>query len=168
MWGQPPPQAHYGKVPPPQPYYATPPQPVMSAPAAADEVKTLWIGNLQPWMDENYIYDCFAATGENLCNSSDLTPSLPCSALEKLGIDWDEVGKQLELEAVDSFKKSFDSLLLSLEEKGNALMKALFDGLLTEYESTSYGRGKWKKLATFLEQCLAGPVLDLFRRQITY
>ncbi|KAG8078944.1 hypothetical protein GUJ93_ZPchr0007g5404 [Zizania palustris] len=43
------------------------------------------------------------------------------SALEKLGIDWDEVGKQLELEGVDSFKKSFDSLLVSLQEKGNAL-----------------------------------------------
>lgn len=43
------------------------------------------------------------------------------SALEKLGIDWDEVGKQLELEGVDSFKKSFDSLLTSLQEKGNAL-----------------------------------------------
>jgi transaldolase len=46
------------------------------------------------------------------------------SALEKLGIDWDEVGKQLELEGVDSFKKSFDSLLVSLEEKGNTLNTA--------------------------------------------
>ena len=46
------------------------------------------------------------------------------SALEKLGIDWDEVGKQLELEGVDSFKKSFDSLLVSLQEKGNSLKTA--------------------------------------------
>ncbi|TVU34600.1 hypothetical protein EJB05_16437 [Eragrostis curvula] len=46
------------------------------------------------------------------------------SALEKLGINWDEVGKQLELEGVDSFKKSFDSLLVSLEEKGNTLKTA--------------------------------------------
>lgn len=44
----------------------------------------------------------------------------------------------------------------------------LLDGLLTEYESTSYGPGKWKKLATFLQQCLAGPVLDLFRRQLEH
>uniref|UniRef100_A0A0E0CCF3 Uncharacterized protein n=2 Tax=Oryza TaxID=4527 RepID=A0A0E0CCF3_9ORYZ len=47
------------------------------------------------------------------------------SALEKLGIDWDEVGKQLELEGVDSFKKAFDSLLVSLEEKGNSLKKTV-------------------------------------------
>ncbi|KAF8648643.1 hypothetical protein HU200_064689 [Digitaria exilis] len=46
------------------------------------------------------------------------------SALEKLGINWDEVGKQLELEGVDSFKKSFDSLLVSLQEKGNSLKTA--------------------------------------------
>lgn len=39
------------------------------------------------------------------------------SALEKLGIDWNYVGSQLELEGVDSFKKSFDSLLDSLQEK---------------------------------------------------
>jgi hypothetical protein len=28
----------------------------------------------------------------------------------------------------------------------------LLDGLLTEYESMSYGPGKWRKLATFLQQ----------------
>ncbi|CAA7404646.1 unnamed protein product [Spirodela intermedia] len=43
------------------------------------------------------------------------------SALEKLGIDWSDVGNKLELEGVDSFKKSFDSLLDSLQEKGNSL-----------------------------------------------
>lgn len=43
------------------------------------------------------------------------------SALEKLGIDWTHVGTQLELEGVDSFKKSFDSLLDSLQEKANSL-----------------------------------------------
>jgi len=43
------------------------------------------------------------------------------SALEKLGIDWNQVGTQLELEGVDSFKKSFESLLSSLQEKGNSL-----------------------------------------------
>lgn len=43
------------------------------------------------------------------------------SALEKLGIDWGFVGSQLELEGVDSFKKSFDSLLDSLQEKANTL-----------------------------------------------
>ncbi len=43
------------------------------------------------------------------------------SALEKLGIDWNTVGTQLENEGVDSFKKSFDSLLDSLQEKANSL-----------------------------------------------
>ncbi|KAH0450671.1 hypothetical protein IEQ34_021363 [Dendrobium chrysotoxum] len=43
------------------------------------------------------------------------------NALEKLGIDWNEVGAQLELEGVDSFKKSFDSLLVSLQEKADTL-----------------------------------------------
>ncbi|KAK9110531.1 hypothetical protein Sjap_018591 [Stephania japonica] len=43
------------------------------------------------------------------------------SALEKLGIDWGEVGTLLEVEGVDSFKKSFDSLLVTLQEKANSL-----------------------------------------------
>eukprot|EP00262_Sarcandra_glabra_P008903 TRINITY_DN22840_c0_g1_i1.p1 TRINITY_DN22840_c0_g1~~TRINITY_DN22840_c0_g1_i1.p1 ORF type:complete len:440 (+),score=83.79 TRINITY_DN22840_c0_g1_i1:86-1405(+) len=43
------------------------------------------------------------------------------SALEKLGIDWSEVGSLLELEGVESFKKSFDSLLLGLKEKADSL-----------------------------------------------
>ncbi|KAK6917310.1 RNA recognition motif domain, partial [Dillenia turbinata] len=32
--------------------------------ASADEIRTLWIGDLQYWMDETYIYNCFAHTGE--------------------------------------------------------------------------------------------------------
>ncbi|XP_034921872.1 uncharacterized protein [Populus alba] len=43
------------------------------------------------------------------------------NALEKLGIDWGYVGNQLEVEGVDSFKKSFDSLLDTLQEKANSL-----------------------------------------------
>ncbi|KAI4298673.1 hypothetical protein L6164_032205 [Bauhinia variegata] len=49
--------------PPPQP--VAQPQPTQSAqPTSADEVRTLWIGDLQYWMDENYLYSCFAHTGE--------------------------------------------------------------------------------------------------------
>lgn len=33
-------------------------------PASAEEVKTLWIGDLQYWVDESYLYGCFAHTGE--------------------------------------------------------------------------------------------------------
>ncbi|KAL6975286.1 Polyadenylate-binding protein rbp45 [Sarracenia purpurea var. burkii] len=30
----------------------------------SNEIKSLWIGELQYWMDENYIYNCFAQSGE--------------------------------------------------------------------------------------------------------
>ncbi|GAB2280779.1 hypothetical protein Dimus_015404 [Dionaea muscipula] len=43
------------------------------------------------------------------------------SALEKIGIDWSYVGNQLEIEGVESFKKSFESLLVTLQEKANSL-----------------------------------------------
>ncbi|KAF4372523.1 hypothetical protein F8388_027196 [Cannabis sativa] len=33
-------------------------------PTSSDEVRTLWIGDLQYWMEENYLYGCFAHTGE--------------------------------------------------------------------------------------------------------
>ncbi|XP_012091368.1 polyadenylate-binding protein RBP45B isoform X2 [Jatropha curcas] len=33
-------------------------------PASADDVRTLWIGDLQYWMDESYLHSCFAQTGE--------------------------------------------------------------------------------------------------------
>lgn len=33
-------------------------------PASIEEVRTLWIGDLQYWVDENYLTHCFAHTGE--------------------------------------------------------------------------------------------------------
>ncbi|KAJ4838681.1 Polyadenylate-binding protein rbp45 [Turnera subulata] len=33
-------------------------------PTSADEVRTLWIGDLQYWMDESYLVNCFSPTGE--------------------------------------------------------------------------------------------------------
>ncbi|XP_072956223.1 uncharacterized protein [Typha angustifolia] len=44
----------------------------------------------------------------------------------------------------------------------------LLDSLLSEYESSSHGPAKWKKLSVFLQQCLGGPVLDLFKRQLNH
>lgn len=55
-----PPQQMWPQQPPPQ--YQQ--QPQQQPPASADEVRTLWIGDLQYWMDENYIRTCFAHTGE--------------------------------------------------------------------------------------------------------
>ncbi|XP_042390709.1 RNA-binding protein L-like isoform X2 [Zingiber officinale] len=59
MWNNQPSQ-----VPPPVPYQAPPSVPMMAQPASADEIRTLWMGDLQYWMDEGYLYGCFAHTGE--------------------------------------------------------------------------------------------------------
>ncbi|KAI3495204.1 hypothetical protein L1887_37434 [Cichorium endivia] len=79
-----PPQQQFGQQPPlqqmynynqqPPPAATIPPQytaqtvaPVGGAtpqPASADEIRTLWIGDLQYWMDEQYLLSCFAQTGE--------------------------------------------------------------------------------------------------------
>ncbi|CAI0436439.1 unnamed protein product [Linum tenue] len=48
-------------VPPPTQYGV--PQPA-GAGAGADEIKSLWIGDLQPWMDETYLISTFSGTGE--------------------------------------------------------------------------------------------------------
>ncbi|CAL9111960.1 unnamed protein product, partial [Musa acuminata var. zebrina] len=53
-------------VPPPQMHYQAPaPVPAMAPqPASADEIRTLWIGDLPYWMEESYLYGCFVHTGE--------------------------------------------------------------------------------------------------------
>ncbi|XP_058757770.1 polyadenylate-binding protein RBP45-like isoform X2 [Vicia villosa] len=65
QYQQPPPQQPYVMMPPqaPQALWAQSGQPAQQ-PASADEVRTLWIGDLQYWMDENYLYTCFGNTGE--------------------------------------------------------------------------------------------------------
>ncbi|XP_059437838.1 polyadenylate-binding protein RBP45-like [Corylus avellana] len=62
-----PPAAAPAQAPPPmwaqqqvQPHQAHQP----AQPTSADEVRTLWIGDLQYWMDENYLFSCFAQAGE--------------------------------------------------------------------------------------------------------
>jgi len=59
VWAQHPPQV--AAVPPPQQQQYLAPQTTGS-----NEVKSLWIGDLQAWMDESYVYNCFAHTGEAL------------------------------------------------------------------------------------------------------
>jgi hypothetical protein len=46
-------------VPPPSQYGSA-----AGSAAVGDEIKSLWIGDLQQWMDENYLLSIFAATGE--------------------------------------------------------------------------------------------------------
>ncbi|KAL2483964.1 Polyadenylate-binding protein RBP45B [Forsythia ovata] len=78
-------QSQYQMPPPQQPsgyYYQQPPpaaaappqqqqpQQYAAAPAAQaqpitdDGIRSLWIGDLQYWMDEQYLYSCFASAGE--------------------------------------------------------------------------------------------------------
>ncbi|KAJ1391391.1 Transaldolase/Fructose-6-phosphate aldolase [Sesbania bispinosa] len=78
-----------------------------------DTVSTMPDQALQAFIDHGTVsrtIDSNASEAEGIYN-----------ALQKLGIDWSSVGSQLELEGVDSFKKSFDSLLDSLQEKANSL-----------------------------------------------
>ncbi|XAR53779.1 hypothetical protein NMG60_11022460 [Bertholletia excelsa] len=58
---QPPPQAPPASV---APVAASQPQYSATQPVSADEVRTLWIGDLQYWMDEQYLLSCFAHMGE--------------------------------------------------------------------------------------------------------
>ncbi|XP_016509811.1 polyadenylate-binding protein RBP45 isoform X2 [Nicotiana tabacum] len=68
----PPQQSGYYYQQPPQQGGAPPPQQQQQSqytasaaqPTSADEIRTLWIGDLQFWMDEQYLYNCFAQTGE--------------------------------------------------------------------------------------------------------
>ncbi|XP_058209692.1 polyadenylate-binding protein RBP45-like isoform X2 [Rhododendron vialii] len=64
----PPPQQFWPQQPPPQ--AAAPPMQMQQQQFSAEqmggsnEIKSLWIGDLQGWMEENYLYSCFAQTGE--------------------------------------------------------------------------------------------------------
>ncbi|KAI3965248.1 hypothetical protein MKX01_029359 [Papaver californicum] len=78
-----------------------------------DTVSTMPEQALQAFIDHGLVSRTIDA---NLCEAEGIY-----SALEKIGIDWNEVGTQLEVESVDSFKKSFDSLLVNLEDKANTL-----------------------------------------------
>ncbi|XP_074380246.1 polyadenylate-binding protein RBP45-like isoform X3 [Apium graveolens] len=46
------------------PQAAVAPQYSASPASGSDEIRSLWIGDLQPWMDEAYINTCFYTTGE--------------------------------------------------------------------------------------------------------
>jgi hypothetical protein len=71
MVGAPPPQfaKHFSAGPPPPPPAAngrrTPTPPAAgSGGNGCEENKTIWVGDLQYWMDENYLHSCFGPSGE--------------------------------------------------------------------------------------------------------
>lgn len=50
-------------------------QPHHHQPTTLEEVRTLWIGDLQFWVDENYLTSCFSHSGEvSLSLSLDIYP----------------------------------------------------------------------------------------------
>ncbi|XBH92603.1 hypothetical protein VPH35_083693 [Triticum aestivum] len=56
-------------APPPPPLQPRPAHVAMGSPAPAaqpgqEENKTIWVGDLHYWMDENYLHTCFGYTGE--------------------------------------------------------------------------------------------------------
>lgn len=80
-----------------------------------DSVTTMPDLALQAFMDHGKVSRTIDANFEEANNVY--------NAIEKIGIDWAEVGSLLELEGVESFKKSFDSLLISLDGKADLLKR---------------------------------------------
>ncbi|XP_038885237.1 polyadenylate-binding protein RBP47-like [Benincasa hispida] len=63
----PPPSPHYipyRQYPPPPPHQINGQQHQQQHQGSTSENKTIWVGDLQHWMDENYLHSCFASTGE--------------------------------------------------------------------------------------------------------
>lgn len=67
--------------------------------------------------------------------------------------------------AIQSMEKRLRAACHASNANINDVVKVL-GALLSEYEASSHGPGKWQKLATFLHQSLDGPVHDLIKRLI--
>ncbi|KAK6939569.1 RNA recognition motif domain, partial [Dillenia turbinata] len=48
----------------PQPWHQQHQQQLQQQQGSSDENKTIWVGDLHFWMDENYLHNCFVSTGE--------------------------------------------------------------------------------------------------------
>ncbi|KAL8158472.1 hypothetical protein V2J09_000009 [Rumex salicifolius] len=67
--------------------------------------------------------------------------------------------------AIQSMERKLRSACLAPDAKLEQVLKVL-DDVLTEYDKTSHGPGKWRKVAIFLQQSLEGPISDLAKKQI--
>ncbi|KAH7568864.1 hypothetical protein ACOSP7_011940 [Xanthoceras sorbifolium] len=67
--------------------------------------------------------------------------------------------------AIRSMEKRLRAACHSSDANIDNVVKVL-DSLLSEYEASCHGPGKWQKLAMFLQQSLEGPVFDLAKRLI--
>ncbi|KAH1056018.1 hypothetical protein J1N35_034083 [Gossypium stocksii] len=67
--------------------------------------------------------------------------------------------------AIESMGKRLRAACHASDASTDNVVKVL-DALLSEYEASCHGPGKWQKLAVFLQQSMEGPVLDLTKRLI--
>ncbi|TXG47473.1 hypothetical protein EZV62_026767 [Acer yangbiense] len=67
--------------------------------------------------------------------------------------------------AIHSMEKRLRAACHSFDANIDNVVKVL-DSLITEYEASCHGPGKWQKLAMFLQRSLEGPVFDLAKRLI--
>ncbi|XP_023543688.1 guanylate-binding protein 3-like isoform X1 [Cucurbita pepo subsp. pepo] len=67
--------------------------------------------------------------------------------------------------AIQSMEQRLRAACHASDANINNVVKVL-GTLLSEYEASSHGPGKWQKLATFLHRSLDGPVHDLIKRLI--
>ncbi|XP_062120190.1 uncharacterized protein LOC133834555 [Humulus lupulus] len=69
------------------------------------------------------------------------------------------------LNVLQSMERTLRTACNATNAKFDNVVKVL-DGLVSEYEKSSHGPGKWKKLVMFLQKSLEGPLLDLTKRLI--
>ncbi|KAK4760219.1 hypothetical protein SAY87_023350 [Trapa incisa] len=67
--------------------------------------------------------------------------------------------------AIQSMEKRLRAACHTPDASLDNVVKVL-DAIISEYEASSYGLGKWQKLAVFLQQSLEGPIVDLTKRLI--
>jgi len=60
----PPPPQFVKHFAPPASVTPPPPQSAGSGGNGAEDNRTIWVGDLQYWMDENYLHSCFGPSGE--------------------------------------------------------------------------------------------------------
>ncbi|KAJ8761398.1 hypothetical protein K2173_001529 [Erythroxylum novogranatense] len=64
---------------------------------------------------------------------------------------------------IQSMEKRLRTACHATDANVDKIVKVL-DGLLSEYEASCHGPGKWQKLVMFLQQSLEGPIFDLAKR----
>ncbi|KAG6535058.1 hypothetical protein ZIOFF_000012 [Zingiber officinale] len=69
--------------------YCLPGQPPADHPGTLEEVRSLWIGDLQYWIDENYLLTCFCQAGEIFVGCLDL--NITEEELKQISVQFGEI-----------------------------------------------------------------------------